>query len=171
MVPHFDSCPPDRGAGRGNGDRQHLILDRDRQLNLFIVRFQGPAAFGWSRFRADKSKRGDFRLPRGKDVVGEVAKMLSGWSSFFFLGLPTDDNVDERRLSVCSISCGREGRRVIFSFELCGGDEEKLVLVSELEIIIEMMFFSSASHLLLESRRETSDPVSSSSQRLWARTI
>ena len=75
-----------------------------------------------------------------------------------------DVNVDERRLSVCSISC--EGRGVIFSFELCGGDDEKLVLVSELEIIIEVMVFSSASHLLLESRRETSDPVSSSSQRL-----
>ena len=82
-----------------------------------------------------------------------------------------DDNVEERRVSVCSISCGREGRGVIFSFELCGGDDEKLVLVSELEIIVEEMFFSSASHLLLESRRETSDPVSSSSQRLWARTI
>ena len=45
------------------------------------------------------------------------------------------DNVEERRLSVCSISCGREGRGVTFSFELCGGEEEKLVLVSELEII------------------------------------
>ena len=171
MVPHFDSCPPDQGAGRGNGDRQHLILGCDRQVNLFIVRFQGPDAFGWSRFRADKSKRGDFRLPRGKDVVGEVAKMLSGWSFFFFLGLPIDDNVEERRLSVCSISCGRGGRGVIFSFELCGGEEEKRVLVSELEIIIKEMFFSSVSHLLLESRRETSDPVSSSSQRLWAKTI
>ena len=96
--------------------------------------------------------------------------MLSGWSSFF-LGLPIVVNDEERRLSVCSISCGREGRGVIFSFELCGGEEEKLVLVSELEIIIEVMFFSSASHLLLESRRETSDPVSSSSQRLWAKTI
>ena len=135
------------------------------------MRFQGPDAFGWSRFRADKSKRGDFRLPRGKDVVGEVAKMLSGWSFFFFLGLPIDDNVEERRLSVCSISCGRGGRGVIFSFELCGGEEEKRVLVSELEIIIKEMFFSSVSHLLLESRRETSDPVSSSSQRLWAKTI
>ena len=83
-----------------------------------------------------------------------------------------DDNVDERRLSVCSISCGRGGRGVTFSFELCGGDDEKLVLVSELEIIIEVMFFSSVSHLLLESsRRETSDPSSSSSQRLWAKTI
>ena len=118
----------------------------------------------------DKSKRGDFRLPRGKDDVGDVAKMLSGWSSFF-LGLPMDDNVDERRLSVCSISCGREGRRVIFSFELCGGEDEKLVLVSELEIIVEVMFFSSASHLLLDSRREPSDAVSSSPQRLWAKTI
>ena len=87
----------------------------------------------------DKSKRGDFRLPRGKDDVGDVAKMLSGWSSFF-LGLPMDDNVDERRVSVCSISCGRGGRGVIFSFEFCGGDEEKLVLVSELETIIEEMF-------------------------------
>ena len=135
-----------------------------------MVRFQGPAAFGWSRFRAEKSKRGDFRLPRGKDDVGDVAKMLSGWSSFF-LGLPMDDNVDERRVSVCSISCGRGGRGVIFSFELCGGEDEKLVLVSELEKIIEVMFFSSASHLLLESRRETSDPGSSSSQRFWARTI
>ena len=119
----------------------------------------------------DKSKRGDFRLPRGKDDVGDVAKMLSGWSSFFFLGLPIVVNDEGRRLSVCSISCGREGRRVIFSFELCGGEDEKLVLVSELEIIVEVMFFSSASHLLLESRRETSDPVSSSSQRLWAKTI
>ena len=97
--------------------------------------------------------------------------MLSGWSSFFFLGLPIVVNDEERGLSVCSISCGREGRGVTFSFELCGGEEEKLVLVSELEIIIEVMFFSSASHLLLESRRETSDPVSSSSQRLWAKTI
>ena len=93
--------------------------------------------------------------------------MLSGWSFLFFLGLPIVVNDDERRLS----SCGREGRGVIFSFELCGGDDEKLVLVSELEIIIEVVFFSSAFHLLLESRRETSDPVSSSSQRLWAKTI
>ena len=92
--------------------------------------------------------------------------MLSGWSFFFFLGLPIVVNDEERRVSVCSISCGKEGRGVIFSFELCGGEDEKLVLVSELEKIIEMMFFSSASHLLLESRRETSDPVSSSSQRL-----
>ena len=102
------------------------------------MRFQGPAAFSWNRFLDDKSKRGDFRLPRGKDDVGDVAKMLSG---FFFLGLPMDDNVDERRLS----SCGREGCGVTFSFELCGGDEEKLVLVSELETIIEEMF----SYLLL----------------------